>query len=794
MIRHSYPRSKAAAPIRLHVLVVIVFAGHNAGAGDRGTLDIERILSTPQEAQSTLVDDLVQAGPQAIRSLDSDARKLYIVYRQARARLRNVPPESVQEPHELDVLERILSTPQDAHSTLVDELVQAGPRAVRSLHTYTRKLYNVLLQARARLMNAPSESVQELDLLLDYDGEQEVRYTVRVMTDILEQGAADADFGRAEVLRALFHIYEVDLRRFPGYKWGSMGSLQDLLFAIVRREIGPDETRVLDEHIHLLLDPDWVSNRGTIDALVYRLIESEHLSPDLYSALHAKMIDTIDISCESLRGQGDKNTPLLTRSAPAQWPCLPHRFFKSFWKSPVGTEPQRDLLFKALVDGVLSGKSPWEWVHTCSLYLAWLRQNRGMPRELVQAYIDRLLVANDTTSKLIKGHIAKIFPDVLDACPNWRSRYTPPKLAEFEWWWRKEGRDATWIPPFEKPHGVRVFLLIQSEEPHEGLGLLTAAAPFKNDDPVVFDCDSDRGPIRFHIQAWPSVREEGITVLSMQTEKWAQDPFLFLRSKTGHARELSKLIHMRNGIYMRIREDFSYRQGQRNLSVMVVVVVDEADKIDALAQTDVDGLFAILEHRWPAGVRLHGGFPDRVDEFLPLRYRMVLARRYLDVTQESVYGPEVRTSDIVRMAKFVCRHGDARGRDALQQWIDKGRGLKSARPALAECDQLLVAAVAAENSAGLLGDLYDPERRDHALQALLTPVVRNNLSAEEKDRLAHLIAGRLLAQEKQDARKFALIVLLRELTNLKFGYDPFAEQAARRHALEQWIEWAGEAP
>lgn len=658
---------------------------------------------------------------------------------------------------------------------------------------------------RAQKIGVTDLHVQALDTVLDYNGGPDANYAILTLEKILSAGAVETDLGRAEVLRALFHVYEVLLNEPPDVResFKPHGSPRQILVPIVGHEIGPEETRVLDERIHLLLYHGWISNIRGIEKFVFRLIESEHLAPSLYDTLHAKMLETLRRSCRTSADRDAAGQPVqltFCRSQPAEWPCILHRLFMPLWDSPRATQGHRVALYEALEDALLGNNRNIEWAQKCSVYVSWLRARNWITRDHIQGYFDRWFDSTDPVSQATELFSYTLFPEVYEACPQWRNPNTKPPLAQFVAWWRRGGREARWIQPFAKPTRARIFILFERSNEDETAVLLAAETAVEAGIVAETSCDSPWGPFRFRVRVMPSLREEGIILSHFAISQEDKDPWSPKDLETPVARHLPKTYRMRAGTYARISEGFLYRPQSRNLSALFVLFVQDADISPDLVPHDADSLMAALARQLPPDTNLHGGFPDHNDEFLPLRYRLALTSRLLDIVDEPATAdarraPGVGYQALARQAHFACEHGDDKGREALQKWIDRDwRGAKHIKQALQECDQLLVTAAATGESSFLFDLLDNDERKPEVVSLLFNDDVIAGLTDSERLELARKVVERLLPEQTDDAVQFMTVVALRGLTGKEFGYTYFGHASARTAALRQWREWAAKQP
>ena len=252
---------------------------------------------------------------------------------------------------------------------------------------------------------------------------------------------------------------------------------------------------------------------------------------------------------------------------------------------------------------------------------------------------------------------------------------------------------------------------------------------------------------------------------------------------------------MRDGVHGRFNETFVYRgMGARNLRALVVLFIDAAPLADR-EQIDFDWFFRKMRERLPAGTQLHGGFPGGPDEFLPTDFRMFLVRRFLEIVESPKYDSKrsVSYNSFIHVARFAFQQGDPYARKALETWTDKKwTGWKRVKEALEQCERMIPTDLATASSSDMLALLDDPDRRDHLLRLLSKPEVREDLSPEDRNRLARGLVRRMLAVETRESKQFVVVVVLRKLTGKDFGYEPFGTTNQRVEAVQKWVDWAGE--
>lgn len=655
--------------------------------------------------------------------------------------------------------------------------------------------------SRAEEMGISDRHVELLDSIHGDDLWPSAGKSISSLSRILEAGAVDTDLGRAEVLRVLLDAYEEQWSSLAGSHWNvdPNNYPREVLVPIFRRAIGPEETRVLDERIHLLLYHGWISKLRGMDKLVVRLIESEHLAPELYEALHAKMLETLRRSCRTSVDQDLAGNPVqivVSRSKPTDWPSLYRRLFLPLWDSPRATEAHRIALYDALEDAVVGKNRDLRWADTCSVYISWLQARRWITRDHVQRYFDRLFEL-PAPSPGDRARISyTLFPEVYEACPDWRGLGIKPSRAQLAEWWRGGGREAMWIQPFAKPKLARMFVLVEPDGEGESMVLLTAETAVEAGVVAETSCDSPWGPYRFRVRVMPSPREEGITLSHLAISQEFVDWGIPKELETPYAQHLPKTEHIQAGIYAYIPQFAVLRPAVGYLGGLHVLFVQDADTPPEGVPHDVDSLLTALCRDLPPGVVLHGNFPGPGDEFLPLSTRLALARRYLDLVKGPEHRDEWRRSSsmsnrFARLARFACEHGDDRGREALQKWISRDWPyVKTIKQALQDCEQLLVVAEAADESSYLFDLLDEDDRKPELLALLFNEDVIAGLTDAERIELARLVVERLLRDQSDEALQFRIVVALRSLTGEEFGYAYFGQASVRATALKQWHGWA----
>lgn len=644
------------------------------------------------------------------------------------------------------------------------------------------------LSRRARQMGVTDLELQALDAILNYKGGPDAKSAILALEKILSAGAVGTDLGRAEVLRALLHVYEVlmnqpaDARR----DFKPLGSPRQILVPIVRHKIGPEETRVLDERIHLILYHAWISHIRGIEELLARLIESEHLAPALYDTLNMKMLETLRRSCRASAERDVAGQPVeitLSRSKSSDWPCIPHQLFRPLWDSPRATERHRNALYGALEDALIGENRNFAWADSCSVYVSWLRERKWITRDHIQRYFDRMFETADPKPGATDRIAYTLFPEVYEAGPHRKGSSAKPSRAKLKDWWRRGGREAEWTRSFAKPQRIRMFMLVDSGAADGSLALLTAETAIEAGVVAETSFDSPWGPFRFRIRVTPSVREEGILLSN------------FAISRDGTDSKLPWTARISAGAYARINQNFLYLGRQRSPAALLALFVEDADSPPELVPRDADSLIAKLGRELSPGVPVSSEFPGREDAFLPMPYRLTIARRYLDVVEEPEW-PRARSmyGKFAQLARFACEHGDDNGRKALQKWIDRDWPQSNhMKQVLQECDRLLATVAASEGSSILFDILNDEGRKSEVLALLLKSEVVESLTESERTRLAGQVVQRLLRGQTDEAKQYTAIVVLRNLTGQSFGYSYFGQASSRRAALRDWKRWASKS-